>query len=211
MFYNCRKGARDLYQILIFHKQVPVPSATYRWNTVFNINNDEWKKIFKLPHKILVSTRLKWFQTRINHRILGTNWLLNKINNNFNPNCSFCQDEIETIEHLFWECHYVRRLIHLFLQTLKNKNINLNLTKQSFIFGDFDNIALSSSSTVVTIWTKYYIYKSKTTNVKPSLIALQKYLGISYSVEKSQSIMRCQQEAFTKVWKSWDPYLNNLQ
>ena len=103
IFCDCRKGARDMYmyQILCCNKNVTLPTSALKWNTLFNINNEDWKHIYNIPYRIIKSTRLQWFQTRINHRILGTNWLLNKINIHSNPYCSFCKKEIEYIEHLF--------------------------------------------------------------------------------------------------------------
>jgi hypothetical protein len=47
------------------------------------------------------SSKLQWFQYIIIHRILGTNSLLYKINQKPNDKCSFCLEEVETIEHIF--------------------------------------------------------------------------------------------------------------
>ena len=131
------------------------------WNSIFNLKTEDWKIIYKLPYSILKSTRLQWFQTRINQRIIGTNWLLNKIDNNNNPNCSFCNNETESIEHLFWDGEHIKTLFQLFLQTIRNKNIELKLTKQNFILGIFHNLNKNRINNVIIIWIKYYIYKTK--------------------------------------------------
>ena len=101
MFYNNKKGVSEMYKILSYSSNA-LPTSTHKWNTIFDIETNEWKNTYHLPYKVLKSTKLQWFQTRINHRILGTNSLLNRINSNSNPNCTFCNVYTETIEHLFF-------------------------------------------------------------------------------------------------------------
>ena len=52
----------------------------------------------------------QWFQYIIIHRILGTNSLLYKINQKPNDKCSFCLEEVERIEHIFWSCNKISKL-----------------------------------------------------------------------------------------------------
>jgi hypothetical protein len=54
-------------------------TAQRKWNTVFDINSNEWKQIYILPFKATACTKLHWFQFRINHNILATNYFLKKI------------------------------------------------------------------------------------------------------------------------------------
>jgi hypothetical protein len=63
-----------------------------------------WKSIYSLPLKVTKDPKLLWLQYRITHRILGTNVLLKNINIRNNDNCSLCNSNPETINHLFWEC-----------------------------------------------------------------------------------------------------------
>ena len=58
-----------------------------KWNTVFDINSNEWKHIYILPFKATACTKLHWFQFRINHNILATNYFLKKIIDD--ANCNF--------------------------------------------------------------------------------------------------------------------------
>jgi hypothetical protein len=59
------KGSKDMYTIL--NKNSSVPTAQRKWNTVFDINSNEWKKNYILPFKATACTKLHWFQFRINH------------------------------------------------------------------------------------------------------------------------------------------------
>ena len=57
--------------------------------------------MYILPFKVTACTKLHWFQFRINHNILATNYFLKKIKIIDDANCNFCQKENETIEHIF--------------------------------------------------------------------------------------------------------------
>ena len=91
----------------------------------------------------------QWFQTRINHMILGTNAM--KITQS--PLCSFCRETDETSEHLFWECDHVQSL----LQSIDNYCMNIlassfNVQKQDFNLGDVKG---SNEDNLIRIQVKY--------------------------------------------------------
>ena len=74
--FRSSKGSKDMYTIL--NENSSVPTAQRKWNTVFNINSKEWKQIYILPFKATACTKLHWFQFRIIHNILATNYFLKK-------------------------------------------------------------------------------------------------------------------------------------
>lgn len=74
----------------------------------FNLGDLEWETNFFLLFEITKNTKLQWFQFRINHRILATNSFLHKIKKVDSYNSWFCEQEIETIEHIFWKCELIQ-------------------------------------------------------------------------------------------------------
>ena len=82
-----------------------VSNGQKKWEDILALGLDEtkWREIFKLPFIVTQNTKLQWLQYRINQRILGTNKFLYKIKVKDNAFCSFCQEDEETIEHLFLE------------------------------------------------------------------------------------------------------------
>ena len=63
-----------------------------------------------MPFKVTKEISLRWLQVRINHRILGTNYYLsnkNQVNLVESDRCTFCQEHVETIKHIFGECEQV--------------------------------------------------------------------------------------------------------
>ena len=61
------------------------------------------KTYINLVSKLLM-TLFKWFQYRIICRLIGTNQYLKNINIKESPLCGICNQERETIVHLFAKC-----------------------------------------------------------------------------------------------------------
>jgi predicted phosphodiesterase len=70
---------------------------------VGNLDEEHWKVIYILPHRMLKDNKIKELQYKILFRYIGTNKLLYKMNKTASPRCVFCQMYEESIEHLFYE------------------------------------------------------------------------------------------------------------
>ena len=75
----------------------------------------------------------KWFQFRINHNILATNYFLKKFKIIDDANCNFCQNENEYIEHIFWGCENVQNLLEQVNSWFGDKDINQTFLKKTLI------------------------------------------------------------------------------
>ena len=64
----------------------------------------DWQKIYLLPFKTTLDTKLREFQYKILNRILYTNKILFEFKKVDSPLYEFCEKELETIEHLFFHC-----------------------------------------------------------------------------------------------------------
>ena len=101
-----------MYNILI-NKHLETPTNKLKRNkTIENITDNDWLRIYEMLFIISKDNKLQSFQSRINHFILGTNYLLNKKIPTFDNKCQFCKAEEETIEHIFWKTF--GRLISIF-------------------------------------------------------------------------------------------------
>ena len=67
-----KQGARVIYNILNHNDEIPTAKQT--WNKIYNFEEKEWQNIYKYPFKITQYSQLRWFQIRINHNILSTNF-----------------------------------------------------------------------------------------------------------------------------------------
>ena len=156
--FRSSKGSKDMYTIL--NKNSSVSTAQRKWNTVLDINSNEWKQIYILPFKVTACTKLHWFQFRINHNILATstNHFLKKIKIIDDINCNFCQKENETIEHIFWGCENVQNLLGQVNSWVGDKDINQTFLKKTLIFGDVDKVYKDDVYNAILLSIKYYIY-----------------------------------------------------
>ena len=69
-----------------------------------NQENIDWKTVYRAPFLFTKITKLIVFQFKLLHRRLATNIFLTKINLKDNEQCTFCQNDRETLIHLFWTC-----------------------------------------------------------------------------------------------------------
>ena len=126
------KGASDFYKSFIA-KQYEKPKCELKWEDELIFH--QTVKWWKLKHKsifLLSDIRLRWFQYRIVHRILGTNSLLYKMGISESNLCTFCTRDVETnyMYHLFYGCDIVSNLWDLtveYINTCSNIIVKLLL------------------------------------------------------------------------------------
>ena len=98
------KGCRVSYNILnVINTDKTRTMIKWERNLDTEIELSEWQKLNIIPFKCIYETKLRWFQYRINQRILSTNTFLHKINISDSDKCSFCHQEPETLVHLFYD------------------------------------------------------------------------------------------------------------
>jgi hypothetical protein len=113
-----------------------VSNGQKKWEEILTLGLDEakWREIFKLSFIVTQNTKLQWLQYRINQRILGTNTFLYKIKVKDNAFCTFCQEDEETIEHLFWNCETVQAFIDEIDSWLLSNGVSIPFTMLLFSF-----------------------------------------------------------------------------
>ena len=98
-----------------------------------------WEKIYLLPFKATLDTKLREFQYKILNRILYTNMLFTskfkKVNSLL---CDFCEKELETIEHLFFHCTKVCMFWDDLQVALNSLNIAVRFDIKDVLFGILD-------------------------------------------------------------------------
>ena len=90
-----------MYNILL-EKYKTEPSRKNKWNYAFHLSDKNWATIFKIPYIVTKDIKFRWFQHGINHCILGSNYLVHKIDNSHSENALFVT---------FWECSSVQDLL----------------------------------------------------------------------------------------------------
>ena len=95
-----------------------------------------WERCYDLNRNLFFDNKLKWFQYQITRGTLKTNRIVSKFNREVRQECTFCQVEIESISHLFYECRIVNAFIlEVYSIFIPNRtDIRLIPAKKDFIF-----------------------------------------------------------------------------
>ena len=144
----------------IIQKITVSPTSENFFKENFNVTNDDFEQIYSIPFNTTIYTKLRAFQFKINHNILYTNEKLHKIKLSDSPLCTFCNNETETLEHLFADCNEVASVWQEVIEYLLQPFGMTNLTKSEIILG----ITTSEQQNIINhiiLETKYYIYVCK--------------------------------------------------
>ena len=99
------KISKKVYKILIDRKASTPFKSQDKWKLACGeINKDiKWNKAYIFPFQCTNDTNLQSFQFKLLHRRTATNDFLNKIGVSLSAMCTFCNEYVETLEHVFWE------------------------------------------------------------------------------------------------------------
>ena len=185
------------------------PTSELALQRDYDITQDKWENIYKLPFLVTIDTKTRAFQFKINHNIYFTNKKLYELGiNKETPNCSFCNEHIETLGHLFVDCRYVK-LIWNDLQTLFSEI----LTDEQKLFGLFEKIDNSSFDLLshVTIITKQCIHVSRMASSKPSYRQVMRKISEVENIEYQIAVRNAKLDVHLRKWSKWhNSDLDNL-
>lgn len=198
-----KKGCKDMYNSLINSVQ-NTNTAELKWTSNLNIDIENWKQVCENTFKLSKDTTIQWFQYRLQHRILPVNTYLKNIGIKNCNKCNICKTEIESIQHLFWECDEIKRIWQMLIEWIQNKinkTIQLNLT--SILFGNSENLQTSYPLNFIILHTKYSIYCSSRKNDKITLNEIKNFLLYRFNIEKTLAQKNMTIDKFNKLWENW--------
>ena len=201
-------GSKDMYNIL--NKTYDIPTEQATWNKIYNIANDEWKRIYIFPFNITRYPALQWFQISINHNILVTNKLLYQMKINNDALCTFCQTSKESIIHLFWKCNKIQQFIRSVVAWLNAFNIQCDISEKYFLFGLQEEHKFTKVLNFILLYAKYYIYLARCKKQTLTLNVFQKKLKVMYKVHKEIAFTHEEDDIFQKDWSPFISLINDI-
>ena len=195
-----KRGSKRFLQIFISSKKF-VRKYAEKWNNKLHIdyNLSQWSSVFKVSFSCTTDTKLRWFQFRLIHRILGTNLFLFKINKADSNTCTFCKTEEESLIHLFCSCTYSGNFWSSLVSWIKDKtHISLHLDNQTILFGNIN--VTSDCLNSILLCARFHIYKTKMNNKFPSILVFKKEVKQHYVCAKYLSIVNCENRRFSLKW-----------
>ena len=160
-------------------EKVQFSKSKVTYMTNHKLETNDMEKYYLLPRKVTNNNKLREFQFKILHRYLATNSVLYKMKLTNTNTCTFCNIEIESIEHLFWECINVRNFWRQ-LEINLRESCGYNLTIEGAIdvlLGKLKEIPVVNLEIVCG---KYFIYLCK---LRGEIPEIKKYLVYRPSID----------------------------
>ena len=206
--WHCiKKGNKAVQKIL--NENIASPTCVPKWNNLFE--NLNWEDIFSHCYKTTIDPQLRWFHIRLLHRLLPTQRFLFLRNIVDSPLCNFCQQEEQSITHLFYDCDIVRQFWMQFHAQLRDKCQhveNFHFDKELIIFGTKTNIKNDQVIDLMVLLAKFYIYKCKLQNVNPDFRVFLVHLKNRHVTEQYASSVNGNRYDFDLKWFVYLPLFN---
>ena len=183
---------------IFFDECHPDKSISFWKDSCSSPTNVDWGKIHMLNFKCTIDSRLRSFYFKIFHRTIALNAFLFKIKRKDSPNCSFCNQEPETIIHIFGGCPVVNRVWDELLSIINQKQ-NSNITVSLFekMFG----IQSDNFLTFIFLALKYYIHCCKFNDKTPNTLEFRARLKVIQHTEYFISKKRGKLPIHFKKWR----------
>ena len=145
------------------------------------------------PFCLYSDNKVKAFQFKILHRIIGVNYLLYKMSKVPSNKCDLCYMYPETIEHLFFECFEAKKFWFDLLHEWNNyKGTNLELSQRDVILGyQIEDQTAALDINLLLSMGKKYIYMCKIGHSTLCPENFKKYLLSSYRFHKVNVEQSC--------------------
>ena len=200
--------SKSLYESFVF-KIYSTPTAQKKYNEAFNTHTSQldWEKIYLLPFKTTLDTKLREFQYKILNRILYTNEMLFRFKKVDSPLCDFCENELETVEHLFFFCTKVRIFWDDLKAVLNSLNISVDLEIKDVLFGILDTSNINILVNYIVLESKYFIYHCKLNKGSLSLRLLVDKFRETFQTERFVARKNDKLDFHDKKWKPLLPLI----
>ena len=167
-----------------------------------DVEDTEWMEAYVRGNKIPVDTKTKAFQYRFLQDLLSNRYWLHKWRSADSPICLYCNERIETIEHMFWDCNDTVRFWGEFKNYWISYGFTVDLNKANTFFGVLDTFMCNMIFTA-----KRYIYNKRIHN-EPVLLR-----GFEGYVEKLRNIelkIATDNERLQKWTERWSYIQNDI-
>ena len=140
---------------------------------------------------------------RIIHRILGTNVVLKEMGIANSNSCSFCKQEKESIQHIFWGCNVIQQFwrgIETMFNTHCDLANNMKISEDLALFGKDNNLKTDAVVDFIIMFAKYYIHSCKMKIIIPDIAVFKKKMGVRYKIEEYNAKIEMRYMQFCTRW-----------
>ena len=187
VFNNTQTVLKSITAKQVYSKLVSniMEDPTAKQKFVIKYDNEFWKKACENIQKTSIDSYSRHFQFKILHQYLGVNSNLFKWKILDSPRVSYCATDIETIKHLFCDCHVTRCLYYKIKEWCQSLNINLpEINEKSVLYGIQTMCEDSQIINTLILTYKQLVFKCKDI---PSNLTLARYKFNLKQLEKIES------------------------
>lgn len=187
------------YYTLIISTKAKFPNNAQVLKRDFNLNEEQLKKVFILPHTISFEPYVRAFQYKVLNSILFTNTKLFKIGFVTEDKCSFCKSQLETLSHLLFDCIKTRsfwRDFKFYFYTLSKEFVHLTL--KDVIVGII--ITKCPLLNYLILIAKIYLWNCRRTQILPNITGFKLKVKNKYETEKYVCTKNNTLDKFNKKW-----------
>lgn len=182
---SAEKPSQIVYRTLIKDVTENPNNLIEKWSNELQVDmdNDFLHNCFSEIYASSIMTKIRNFQFRLIHRIMGINSKLYKWGIVESNKCCLCQQEEETYIHLFWYCPKVVQFWKKIKDWIKlNSDTEINFSPAEILLGTPQEI----EPVVDMVFTigKMVIYYCKMNNSEPSFQYFIKRVNNTKSIEK---------------------------
>ena len=183
---KCVQVNKLLYNFQLKKQEIPEFTQHNKWKLDLNKNEINWKQIYNNTFIQTIDSNLRNFQYKFLMRIIPTNDVLLKYKIKSSNLCDFCNMNVETNKHLFWECIHAQHFWVEIANLFRTYNIELRINYEIISFGLIEHIQLphTKAKNFIILCAKYFIFLNKCRNTIPSIVNFKSYLFKQIDVEK---------------------------
>ena len=178
---TCANTSRFAYNLLI-EDGWAVLKYLRRWQeSGLDLEYIEFEDAFNRLFLITKLTKFRDFQYRMLLGKLVTNADLYAWGTTECDRCTFCNNQSESLEHILWQCEYVREIRQLIVELCELCDCNIPRWKDVLLNGVHEKDAHILNFVLVV--AKQYVYRCKCLNVLPNIYQYKKELRYLYDID----------------------------
>ena len=182
-----------------------------KWSQMFPDITLNWKSIYTNTLRATKYIKVQNFQYKYLTRIIPNNNFLFKCKLVNSALRDFCNMDIETNTHMFWECIHVQQFWRELVNFLHEFHIDTPLSLLIVTFGITHVISrlYTQVKNFIIIAGKYFIFKNKYQKTIPSVEQFKSYLKYKIKIEKEIYLMKVRFAQFERKWGNFVTFINN--
>ena len=198
VFDVLEKTSKHYYTLLISTK-AKFPNNAQVLKRDFNLNEEQLKKVFILPHTVSSEPYVRAFQYKVLNSILFTNTKLFKIGFITDDKCSFCKSDSETLSHLLFDCIKTKsfwRDFESYFYSLSKEFVHLTL--KDVIIGII--ITECPLLNYLLQIAKIYLWDCRRTQILPNITGFKLKVKNKFETEKYVCMKNNTLDKLNKKW-----------